>query len=358
MPSARAVSALLVSALAIVTTGAQHVRPAPETVEVATGVYLFVSKPYGDVGLDGNAVAIVSDEGVLVFDSNGTPASSALVLAAIRRLTDRPVRYVVNSHWHWDHWYGTETYATAFPGVQVIAHEKTRTMMAGPAIEFNRPGIEAQLPGHIASLEKRAQADAKLRPLLDEDRFFLEQKTNARLVLPSLTYTDRLTLHLGGREIQVRHHDRAVTPGDTFLYLPAERIVVAGDLLVNPVSFALSSYPTGWLKTLEAIDALDPAVIVPGHGQPLRDKALLRAHMDVMRELLKTGKDAKARGLDADQARDEALPRLRTAMIAMTRDDPTLNEQFRIYLADWFMHRVYDELNGPLSDAIAPIPPR
>lgn len=337
---------------------AQHVRPAPEAIEVAKGVHLFVSKPYGDVGLDGNAVAIVTDEGVLVFDSNGTPASSALVLAAIRSLTDEPVRYVVNSHWHWDHWYGTGTYTKAFPGVQVIAHEKTRAMMAGPAIEFNRPGVESQLPGYLASLETRARADATLQPLLDEDRFFLEQKKNARLVLPTLTYADRLTLYLGGREIQVRHHDRAVTPGDTFLYLPAERIVISGDLLVNPVSFALSSYPTGWLKTLESIDALDPAVIVPGHGEPLRDKALLRAHIDVMRELLKTGKAAKARGLDPDQARDDALTRLRTARLAMTKDDPKLNEQFRIYLVDWFMHRVYDELDGPLTDAIAPIPRR
>jgi glyoxylase-like metal-dependent hydrolase (beta-lactamase superfamily II) len=64
------------------------------------------------------------------------------VLAEIRQLTDKPVKYVVNSHWHWDHWYGTETYTHAFPGAQVVAHEKTRAMMAGPAIEFNRPGIE------------------------------------------------------------------------------------------------------------------------------------------------------------------------------------------------------------------------
>src|SRR5215212_2872642 len=120
-------------------TRADYVRPAPQKIEVAKGIYLFISKPYGDAGLEGNAVAILSDEGVLVFDSNGTPAASAAVLAEIRKLTDQPVKYVVNSHWHWDHWYGTETYTHAFPGVQVVAHEKTRTMMAGPAIEFNRP---------------------------------------------------------------------------------------------------------------------------------------------------------------------------------------------------------------------------
>jgi hypothetical protein len=78
--------------------------------------------------------------------------------------------------------------------------------------------------------------------------------------------------------------------------------------------------------------------------------------MGVMRELLKAGKEAKARGLDPDQARDEVLPRLHDLMVAITGDDPKVNEAFRVYLVDWYMHRVYDELNGPLTDAIAAIP--
>lgn len=150
----RLIPALVVFAI-LPLVRADYVRPAPEKIEVAKGIYLFVSKPYGEVGMDGNSVAILSRDGVLVFDTNATPASSALVLAEIRKLTDRPVRYVVNSHWHWDHWYGTETYTKAFPDVKVVAHEKSREMMAGPAIEFNRPGIEAQLPGYIGMLEFR-----------------------------------------------------------------------------------------------------------------------------------------------------------------------------------------------------------
>jgi len=335
---------------------ADYVRPAPERIEVAKGIYLFVSKPYGDVGMDGNSVAILSRDGVLVFDTNATPASSALVLAEIRKLTDKPVRYVVNSHWHWDHWYGTETYTKAFPDVKVVAHEKTREMMAGPAIEFNRPGIESQLPGYIGMLEKRAAADPAVQPALDEARFLLEQKKNAQLVLPTVTYRDKLPISLGERTIEVLHYDRAVTPGDSFVYLPEEKILITGDLLINPVSFALSSYPTGWLNTLEKMAALGATVIVPGHGAPLRDKALLRAHIEVMRDLLKAGKDAKARGLDADQAKEEVLPRLHDVMVRMTNDDPKMNQQFQVYLVDWYMHRVYDELDGPLTDAIAPIP--
>src|SRR5262245_13335217 len=170
MRSASVPALLFAMLFSTLLAGAEYVRPAPRTVEVAKGVYLFISKPYGDVGLDGNSVAILSDDGVLVFDANGTPAASALVLAEIRKLTAKPVRYVVYSHWHWDHWYGAETYTKAFPDVKVVAHEKSREMMAGPAIEFNRPGLESQLPGYIAALEKRAQADPQVQPLLDENR--------------------------------------------------------------------------------------------------------------------------------------------------------------------------------------------
>src|SRR5947207_10665940 len=131
-------------------------RPAPTRIEVGRGIYLFITRPYGDVGLDGNSIAILSRDGVLVFDTNGTPAASAAVLAEIRTLTDRPVRWIVNSHWHWDHWYGTETYQHAFPGVRIVAHEKTRALMMGPALEFNRPGLETQLPNYLKMLEQRA----------------------------------------------------------------------------------------------------------------------------------------------------------------------------------------------------------
>lgn len=366
--------------LAALTTGAAPQPPAPRTlakaaatqraaprkIVVADGVYLFLSAPYGDVGLDGNSVVIVSRDGVLVFDTNGTPAAAAAVLAEIRKLTDRPVRYVVNSHWHWDHWYGSETYKQAFPDARVVAHERTRRLMMGPALDFNRPGIESQLPAYIRSIEARlaaAQAAdaggaeaARLGQLLAEDSFFLEQKASVRHAFPDLTYSDRLTLYLGEREIQLLHHERAVTPGDTFLYLPREKVLVTGDLLVNPISFALSCYPSGWLRTLERLDALDASLIVPGHGEPLADKALLRATMNVFRELLRQGKEARDGGEDVDQAKEAILRRLRPLMLEITRDDPRLNQAFAVQLVDWYLHRVYEELSGPLGDEIAPIP--
>jgi glyoxylase-like metal-dependent hydrolase (beta-lactamase superfamily II) len=149
-------SCLMLSGLAVSGSSAAPVRPAPVMTQVGDGIYLFKTAPYGDIGLDGNSVAIISTDGVLVFDTNGTPAAAAAVLADIRTLTPQPVRFIVNSHWHWDHWYGTEVYQQAFPDVRIIAQEKTRAMMMGPALEFNRPGLERDLPGYIANLEQRS----------------------------------------------------------------------------------------------------------------------------------------------------------------------------------------------------------
>ena len=356
----------LLAVVAVPIAAAGQQRPAPKQIRVADGIYLFQTAPYGDVGMDGNSVAILSDDGVLVFDSNGTPSASAAILAEIKKLTDKPVKYLVNSHWHWDHWYGAETYLKAFPDIRIITHEKTRQMMMGPALEFNRPGLETQLPGYIASLEKRvATAEAsspqapnlpRLKQALEDARFFLDQKKNTRHKFANLTFTNQLTLYMGKREIRVLNYGRAVTPGDAFLYLPNERILITGDVLINPISFALSSYPTEWLKALEGIDALDASIIVPGHGDSLTDKALLHATMGLFREVLRQGKEAKAKGLDVDAARDAILPSLAEYQATITKGNTALDMPFKIQLVDWYLHRVYDELNGPLTDAIAAIP--
>jgi glyoxylase-like metal-dependent hydrolase (beta-lactamase superfamily II) len=337
----------------------------PRKIQVAEGMFLYVTPPYSDVGLDGNAVAILSDDGVLVFDANGTPAAAVAVLADIGRMTSRPVRYLVLSHWHWDHWYGAEVYRRAFPGIQIIATEATRQLMTGPALAFNQPGLDVQLPEHLRAVQQqldsaragKREADAtRWERHLRDDSFFLDQKRNVHHTFPNLTFTDSLTIHLGSRRIQVLHYDRAITPGDAFLYLPDERIVISGDLLVNPITFALDCYPSGWLHTLERIDSLDPAIIVPGHGEPWHDKTMLETNIALLSELIRVGREAKAKGLDVEQARKQALEEVGAQRVALTHDDPALNQSFDIYLVDWFLHRVYQELDAPLGDDIAPIP--
>ena len=338
--------------------------PSPSESEVIPGVWLFRTAPYGDVGLDGNSIAIIGDDGVLVFDANGTPAAARAVLARIRKHTRLPVRYLVYSHWHWDHWYGAQVYADSFPGLIIVAHEQTRRLMDGPAIRFNQPGLDQQLPQHIAAIEEslkvaRATAPGSERAArwaahLERDRFFLEQKRASRHVLPTLTFTDSLGIHLGRREIRVMHIDRAITPGDAFLVLPAEHLAVTGDLLINPLTFALFCYPAGWLRSLAWIDSLDAAKLIPGHGAALDDETLLHTTIEVLNRERSLSLDLSSRGTPVDEAirrvlADDGVKRLRDRL---TGGDAGQNEAFGYYMGDWFIRRVVEEGRGALPDSI------
>lgn len=360
---------LVLFALGALLLGAAHApQPVPTCTEAAPGVFVFRTAPYGDVGLDGNSVAIVSDDGVLVFDANGTPAAARAVLAKLRTLTKQPVRWLVYSHWHWDHWYGAEVYADAYPGLAIVAHEATRTLMAGPAIAFNQPGLDEQLPAHVDAVEQRlAKAKAAHAGAAEVgewerhaalDRWFLAQKRSVRHVLPTVTFTDSLTIHLGSRTVRVEHVDRAITPGDAFLVLPAEHVLVTGDLLVNPVTFALFCYPDGWIRTLEHLDALDATTIVPGHGAPLRDEALLHATLALLRRERALVRERHAAGAPADSViaavlADGEVQRLRASI---TAGDAAADASFPTYLVAWFVQRAIAEAEAPLDDSIPSLP--
>jgi glyoxylase-like metal-dependent hydrolase (beta-lactamase superfamily II) len=278
------------------------------------------------------------------------------------------VRWLVLSHWHWDHWYGAEEYAAAFPGLEIVAHRRTRALMAGPAIAFNRPGLEEQLPRHVADVAAElAEARRARRPTEElaglarhaaQDSFFLAQKRGMRPTLPTLTYDDSLTIHLGERTIRVLHHDRAVTPGDTYLHLPKENLVVTGDLLINPITFALFCYPSGWIETLRRIDALDAATIVPGHGAVLEDETLLHDTIALLEQERSLARAAKAGGATADAAAKAIRedPRIVSLRSRITGGDSSRDGAFGVYLVDWFVRRVYQEIDGTLDDSIPAAP--
>lgn len=355
--------------LAAFTTPAAAAPLAPPLhTEVSPGVHLFQTTPYGDAGLDGNSVAVVGDDGVLVFDANGTPAAARAVIEQLRSITRLPVRYLVLSHWHWDHWYGTEEYARAFPGVVIVAHEATRALMAGPAIAFNQPGLDEQLPAHIRDVEMalaaardtapRSPAIARWERHLAADRFFLAQKRSVRHTLATLTFTDSLAIRMGRREVRVLHVDRAITPGDAFLYLPRERLVVCGDLLVNPITFALFCYPEGWIRTLRWLDALDATTLVPGHGAVLRDEALLHATIELLEHERTLALRLESNGSDVSRAIDAVLadPDVVRLRAVITGGETSRYDAFALYLVDWFVRRVFAEAHAPLDDTIPGAP--
>jgi len=331
------------------------------THKLAEGVYLFTTTGYGDAGLCGNSVAIISDDSVLVFDSGGIPETAQIILAEIRKLTSKPVRYLVNSHWHWDHWGGNEVYRQAFPSLQIITHENTLRQMLEVEPAWNDEGLKTGLPGYIAQLEKKLEKDRaghapeeqirNLEELLRADRGFLAAKTSLHKTHPDVTFSGALTVFSGTREIRVQHA-RAITPGDTWLWLPKERILVTGDALINPYPFAVGgTYPADWLATLEEFAALDPAIIIPGHGEAVPGKNLLQENIRLFQETMRQLKEARTQGATLAATIDSAGKRAGELAAIVGITDPRKLPAFRAYFLDVFVRRAWQELEHPLGDS-------
>ena len=328
--------------------------------KVVEGVYLFTTTPYADVGLSGNSVAILSDEGVLVFDAGATPETAATVLAEIRKLTDKPVRYLVNSHWHWDHWGGNATYLAAFPRLQIITHEKTRELMLTVEPRWNEKGLKQDLPQFLDGFEKQiAAAKAKNAPperikaaeeRLAVDRNFLTQKLALHKTYPNVTFSGSMTILIGGREIQLLHA-QAITTGDTYLYLPKEKVLVTGDILLSPYPFAIGgTYPAEWLRTLEKFAAVAPNLIIPGHGDAESNTDFLHGNIALFREVIGQVKANKAKGMTSEQT-VEALDKQNVELAGKIGiKDAETAAAFKDYFLDVFVKRAYRELDGPLGD--------
>ncbi len=329
------------------------------TSKVADGLYLFTTARYGDVGFGGNAVAMLTDDGIVMFDTSGTPASAQAILAELRKLTDKPVLYVINSHWHWDHWGGNQVFKAAYPNVQFLSSEKNRDLMMNVALAWNKPGLERDLPNYIAEQKQQlAAAEAKhapeaqlaqMRELLAADEDFLQQKQSVVYTFPNIVFADSVTLFLGGREIRVLHA-RAITPGDTYVYLPKEKTLITGDILVSPIPFAVGgSYPQDWIATLQALDALDVEAIIPGHGDVEHDKTYLRQNLKLFQHVTSDVKKARAEGrtLQQTQAAFADNAAVYAADIGLTeRQVPA----FKAYFLEVFVNRAYHELEKPLGD--------
>jgi glyoxylase-like metal-dependent hydrolase (beta-lactamase superfamily II) len=285
--------------------------------KLADGVYAVVRQAPPGLMCDGNSAFLVGDDGVVVVDC---PEASREVLAALRRVTDRPVRYVINTHWHDDHIIGNQVYRDAFHGVEFIAHAATRAYLPGPGAA-NRQQMIAGAPQGVAMLRERLAQGENLQGerLSPEERasyesdialveHYLAVVPGAEIVLPTITVEDRLTLHLGERDVEVRAVGRGHTGGDLVVYLPRERIVMSGDLVVWPVPLTgrEQSHIHEWGAALDSLRALRPAALVPGHGPVLYDDS----YLTLMAELFNT----IARQTDAAVVQGKTLEETRSAV--------------------------------------------
>ncbi|MBF6987884.1 MULTISPECIES: MBL fold metallo-hydrolase [unclassified Cupriavidus] len=266
---------------------------------------------------DPNSGVVIGDDGVLIVDTTATPAMAQDLIARIRTITDKPIKYVVLSHYHAVRVLGASAYF-AEGAQQVIASRGTWEMIV-----------------------ERGEADMKSE-IERFPRLFAGVETVPGLTWPTLVFEKEITLFLGKLEVRIAHLGSGHTKGDTVVWLPQQKVLFSGDLVeYDAACYCGDAQLEEWPATLDALQALNPEKLVPGRGPALTTPEEVRKGLaytkDFVTTLFQSGKEAVAEKLDLKAA----MAHTRQAM------DPKFGHVF-IYehCLPFDVSRAYDEASG------------
>lgn len=337
---------------------------------------------------DSNSLVIQTDAGVVVIDSQTDPRKVELLAAEIRRRTGQAVRYVINTHWHGDHTQGNAVYAQAAGETEpaiFIAHtswwrdvQDRGLPQLAEDLDTTRAAIaraEEQLAnGRTADGVAMSEADqTDLVGRIERTRARVERLATVEIPPPTLTFEDRLTLHLTwkGKPRTLRLlHLRGHTRGDVVVYLPEEDLLATGDLL-DALPFGGHGYPHAWLGALDEVLRLDPQTVVPGHGPVFEStvfegtlfegklfegtlseaQAQIRQVRGLLAEVVVQARGAVRRGKGLEEAREEMMgsPEIAALRESLAGNDDLARRVFESFVPATF-DRAYLEAKGELPD--------
>jgi glyoxylase-like metal-dependent hydrolase (beta-lactamase superfamily II) len=321
--------------------------------KIKEGIYLAYRPEPLRPFAEGNVTIIINEKDVVVVDAGGAPQAAENVIAEIRKLTPNPVRYVINTHVHRDHRFGNQEYLKAFPGAEIVAHPEIREIILA-----TNPKWMIDLLNRIEAPQREVEED--IRRLREEGKpgndkvvahleRFLHQDIQAmrreyRKVVntpPTVTFEQKMALHRGPRTIEVLFLGPGDTPNDLVVYLPQDKVVCSGDMVVHPFPYGFSEQPLEWLTTLGKLDALDFDTLIPGHGEA-QGKTYLRTVMSLLQSVQDQVRAGIAAGLDLEGVRGRVD--LSGFERDLAGDDPVYRYYFREYFADPHVERVFQAL--------------
>jgi glyoxylase-like metal-dependent hydrolase (beta-lactamase superfamily II) len=289
--------------------GIAHSGKAFRFNKVADGVYHAVGT--GSMTVVGNSSVVVNDDDVIVVDDHVSPAAAWVLLDEIKAITNKPVRTVINTHFHYDHAHGNQIFDK---DVAIIGHEFTREMLlGGKSIEMPLyKNYVTGLPRQIEDLKTRLAAEqdstrkATLQTQLQSAENNAASQAELRPTPPNVTLRTQMTLYRGSREIQIRFLGRAHTAGDVVVYLPKEKIVITGDMLTTGLSNMSDAFVNEWSGTLEELKKLDFVTVLPGHGDAFTDRAKIDYFQAYLRDVWTEVSRLKQQGVSAEDTSKRA----------------------------------------------------
>jgi cyclase len=273
--------------------------------KVADGIYYATAS--GTMNVGANSPILVNEQEAIVIDSEITPAAARALAADLKAITDKPIRYVIDSHYHYDHAFGNQVFDA---GAQVIGHDNTRKRLSSDESlrQFTFLNSVKPVPERVEALKKRiaTEADAAQKAALERQvansLAYLEQVKEVKVTPPNVSFDQSMTLLRGSREIRLLYLGRGHTDTDVVTYLPKERIVATGDLMESVISYAGDSYPDEWIATLEKLKTLDFDTVMPGHGVVFKGKEKITAFQNYLRDVIAQATALRKQGVSADDA--------------------------------------------------------
>ena len=320
------------------------------TIEKVTeGVYAALAKP--QIMTNCNAVIFVLSRDVLVVDAHSKPSAAAALLAQIKKeVTDRPVRYLVNSHFHWDHTQGDAAYKAANSKVEIIASDATKQLMGQVGRDRLKESLDSVPPmidtlrarlvnAHTA--QERDWANDQLRQL----QAYQEEMRSFPLELPTVTFAKTHVIRDTSGDLHIEFHGRAHTAGDIQVFSPSKRAMAAGDTIIGFLPNLNDGYPRPWPKTIDSVAELKFDHIVGGHGPVQHGRARMSQFRNYIEDL--TGRVERAKKAGVPVA--DLQKTINTGALATLKDGG-----FGDYVTDNLMkYSIYIGPRTPLEDRLS-----
>ena len=276
--------------------------------KAADGVYLAQARPQTYV--NSNAVIIENASDLMIVDAHSKPSAAASLIRQIRaELTPKPVRYIVASHFHWDHSQGLPAYRREAPRADLISSEVTRRMIDGESVPRLKQQLE--LAGRQAEDYKRRASTATgedkqtWQRMARETEAYITEMKSFTPELPNVTLSRDLILHDKAHDLHIAFRGRAHTQGDIAVFCPQKKVLASGDALHASTPFIGDGYPRDWPRTLLEFAAFEFDAIAPGHGAVQQGKTILYQMARYIEELTIVVERARVRGRTVEQTKAE-----------------------------------------------------
>jgi glyoxylase-like metal-dependent hydrolase (beta-lactamase superfamily II) len=331
-----------------------------ETVKVADGVFAFIATESSSGVVQGNVVLIVGSDSAMLIDSGQFPSLAKRMAVKVQELTTKPVRILMNTHWHGDHLLSNHVFKEHFPGVIVIAHENT--VLLGE--KFYGKFAE-QLKGYPKLIEDlRAMAksgkSSKGRTLTEDEKTGLNIDADAleasladlsssRYEPAEMTFQKEISFDLGKRKVRVMNLGRGNTSGDAVILVPDAKVLVTGDTVVYPTPYSFGSYHSEWIEVLKKMTQLGANTYIPGHGPVMNDTSYIETLIALLADVRTQVQAAVKENLSLEDVRKRV--QLENWRQRLAGDNPDRRRAFKAFFLDPGLERAYKEAKGePLTE--------